>query len=64
QRVAELEAQYDGQQPPLPESWGGFRLRPVTVELWQQRHDRLHDRLRYRRSVEHEASWIVERLAP
>jgi pyridoxamine 5'-phosphate oxidase len=64
QRVAELEAQYDGQQPPLPESWGGFRLRPVTVELWQQRHDRLHDRLRYRRSVEHDASWIVERLAP
>jgi pyridoxamine 5'-phosphate oxidase len=64
QRVAELEAQYDGHEPPLPESWGGFRLRPVTIELWQQRHDRLHDRLRYRRSVEREASWVIERLAP
>jgi pyridoxamine 5'-phosphate oxidase len=63
-RVAELEAQYDGSEPPLPDGWGGFRLRPVTVELWQQRHDRLHDRLRYRRSIEHEESWIVERLAP
>jgi pyridoxamine 5'-phosphate oxidase len=63
-RVAELEAQYDGSEPPLPEDWGGFRLRPVTIELWQQRHDRLHDRLRYRRSVEREQSWIVERLAP
>ncbi|HTA36012.1 MAG TPA: pyridoxamine 5'-phosphate oxidase [Solirubrobacteraceae bacterium] len=64
QRVAELEQEYDGQELPLPADWGGFRLRPVTIELWQQRHDRLHDRLRYRRSVEHEASWIVERLAP
>jgi pyridoxamine 5'-phosphate oxidase len=64
QRVAELEAQYDGSEPPLPEDWGGFRLRPVTIELWQQRHDRLHDRLRYRRSVEREASWVIERLAP
>ena len=49
---------------PLPESWGGFRLRPVTIELWQQRHDRLHDRLRYRRSVEREDAWELERLAP
>jgi pyridoxamine 5'-phosphate oxidase len=64
QRLAELEREYDGQEPPLPDDWGGFRLRPVTIELWQQRHDRLHDRLRYRRSVEREASWIVERLAP
>jgi pyridoxamine 5'-phosphate oxidase len=64
QRVGELEAQYDGSEPPLPEDWGGFRLRPVTIELWQQRHDRLHDRLRYRRSVEREASWMIERLAP
>lgn len=64
QRAAELEREYDGQELPLPDDWGGFRLRPVTIELWQQRHDRLHDRLRYRRSVEHEASWIVERLAP
>ena len=63
--VAELQARYGDEEPlPVPENWGGFRLRPVTIELWQQRRDRLHDRLRYRRSVEHDASWIVERLAP
>ncbi len=63
QRVAELEARYDSDELPPPEEWGGFRLRPATIELWQQRHDRLHDRLRYRHSVEREG-WTIERLAP
>jgi pyridoxamine 5'-phosphate oxidase len=62
QRVAELEARYGEGQLPLPTDWGGFRLTPQTVELWQQRHDRLHDRLRYRRA--HATGWAVERLAP
>jgi pyridoxamine 5'-phosphate oxidase len=47
--------------PPKPENWGGFRVRPDTVEFWQGRADRLHDRLRYRRDG---AEWAVERLAP
>jgi pyridoxamine 5'-phosphate oxidase len=47
---------------PLPEHWGGFRVVPETVEFWQGRSDRLHDRLRYRRRAG--ASWLVERLAP
>jgi len=46
---------------PLPERWGGFRLTPEGVEFWQGQTDRLHDRLRYRRT---DAGWIVERLAP
>ncbi len=46
---------------PLPERWGGFRLTPDAVEFWQGQTDRLHDRLRYRRT---DAGWIVERLAP
>jgi len=46
---------------PLPERWGGFRLAPEAVEFWQGQTDRLHDRLRYRRT---DAGWIVERLAP
>ncbi len=46
---------------PLPEGWGGYRLRPTSVEFWQGRADRLHDRLRYRR---HDAGWVVERLSP
>ena len=47
--------------PPRPGNWGGFRVRPDTVEFWQGRADRLHDRLRYRRDG---AEWAVERLAP
>jgi len=45
----------------MPSSWGGFRLAAETVEFWQQRHDRLHDRLRYRREGDR---WLIERLAP
>jgi pyridoxamine 5'-phosphate oxidase len=46
---------------PAPEHWGGLRLGPRTVEFWQGRAGRLHDRLRYRAT---EDGWVVERLAP
>lgn len=46
---------------PAPPHWGGLRLRPVTVEFWQGRPDRLHDRLRFRRTPD---GWVVERLSP
>jgi pyridoxamine 5'-phosphate oxidase len=59
--VAELERRYAQGELPLPTGWGGYRLRPASIELWQQRHDRLHDRLRYRRQGD---SWAIERLAP
>lgn len=61
-RVAELEDRYGESELPLPSNWGGFRLVAESVELWQQRHDRLHDRLRYRR--DQETGWQLERLAP
>jgi pyridoxamine 5'-phosphate oxidase len=51
-----------GSEVPRPPGWGGLRVVPETVEFWQGRVDRLHDRLRYRR-LEH-AEWVVERLAP
>ncbi|MCZ7527225.1 MAG: pyridoxamine 5'-phosphate oxidase [Acidimicrobiia bacterium] len=58
---ADLEADAADVEVPLPEHWGGFRVEPEVVELWQQRPDRLHDRLRYRRSGD---GWVLERLAP
>ena len=56
-----LEKKYAGQEVPMPPNWGGYRVSPETVEFWQGRRSRLHDRLRYRREKD---SWIIERLAP
>ena len=50
-----------GTPVPTPPFWGGFRLAPQTVEFWQGRTGRMHDRLRYRLDGGH---WLVERLAP
>ncbi len=61
ERVRSLEARFDGRDVPAPPNWGGYRLRPDSVEFWQGRPDRLHDRLRHRLV---DGSWIVERLAP
>jgi pyridoxamine 5'-phosphate oxidase len=61
-RVAELSARYEGAEPPIPEEWGGYRVRPDRFEFWQNRDDRLHDRLRYTRRPE--GGWRIERLAP
>ena len=57
-----LEKKYAGHPVPLPPNWGGYRLSPETVEFWQGRRNRLHDRLRYRRASD--GGWVVERLAP
>lgn len=57
-----LEKKHAGAEIPLPPAWGGYRLAPESVEFWQGRRSRLHDRLRYRREAGGE--WIVERLAP
>jgi pyridoxamine 5'-phosphate oxidase len=56
-----LEKKYAGKEVPLPPHWGGWRVSPATVEFWQGRRSRLHDRLRYRRQQD---AWVIERLAP
>lgn len=54
---------FAGVEPiPPPPHWGGFRVRPESVEFWQGRASRLHDRLRFRRTED--GGWVTERLAP
>lgn len=56
-----VEKKYAGAEVPVPPHWGGYRLLPQTVEFWQGRRSRLHDRLRFRRTDD---GWTVERLSP
>jgi len=57
----EAEARYAGVDVPTPEEWGGYLVRPESVEFWQGRPGRMHDRLVYRRAAD---GWRTERLAP
>jgi pyridoxamine 5'-phosphate oxidase len=60
-RYAELEHEYEGRDVPRPPHWGGFRLRPDSIEFWEHRENRLHERTCYTRARE---GWRSERLAP
>ncbi|MBA4167122.1 MAG: pyridoxamine 5'-phosphate oxidase [Chitinophagaceae bacterium] len=53
---------YEGSIIPRPDYWGGYLVRPITVEFWQGRSGRLHDRLQY--TLEEDGGWKIERLAP
>lgn len=61
-RVSKLEAKYSAAGIPAPPNWGGYRLRPESIEFWQGRPSRLHDRLVYSRQAD--GPWRIERLAP
>ena len=61
-RFAEVREKYGETGIPLPPMWGGYCLRPATIEFWQGRRSRLHDRLRYTRQAD--GAWRIERLAP
>lgn len=56
-----FERSLNGGEVPLPDNWGGFRVVPETIEFWQGRRGRLHDRLRYTRSGD---AWQIDRIAP
>ena len=57
-----LKAKFSAGKVPLPSFWGGFRVRPETIEFWQGGPSRLHDRFQYTRQPDD--SWVIERLAP
>lgn len=62
-QLAEVEARFAGQDVPLPDHWGGYRVAPEVIELWASRADRLHDRVRSTRQPG-DGGWLIERLAP
>ncbi len=59
--VAEAESRFAGGDVPRPPHWGGYLLRPETIEFWQGQVGRLHDRFRYTRDGD---GWLIERLGP
>jgi len=60
--VDKMKQKYENQEVPLPPFWGGYRVTPKTIEFWQARESRLHDRFIYRKNTEGE--WFSDRLAP
>ncbi len=61
-RLKKFEEIYDGKDIPRPDFWGGFIVKPVEIEFWQGRANRLHDRIRYK--LDEEFNWQIDRLSP
>ena len=57
-----LEKKYEGREIKRPEFWGGYIVRPIEIEFWQGRPNRLHDRIRYK--FQEDYNWKIERLCP
>lgn len=61
-KLKNLVQEFEGKDIPRPDYWGGFIVKPVSVEFWQGRPNRLHDRIRY--ELQEDFNWKIERLAP
>ncbi|MDY2586923.1 pyridoxamine 5'-phosphate oxidase [Winogradskyella aquimaris] len=61
-KLKALELQYEGKDIDRPKYWGGYIVRPVEMEFWQGRPNRLHDRIRYQ--LQEDYNWKIERLSP
>jgi pyridoxamine 5'-phosphate oxidase len=62
QNLLEFEEKFKGKEIPRPEHWGGYLVKPISIEFWQGRPNRMHDRIRYQ--IQKDFSWTIERLAP
>lgn len=61
-KLKALEEKYEGKEIPRPKHWGGYLVKPVSIEFWQGRPNRMHDRIRY--TLLENFDWKIERLAP
>ncbi len=61
-KLKQLELQYQNKEITRPSYWGGYIVKPISIEFWQGRPNRLHDRIRY--SLQEDYNWKIERLAP
>lgn len=62
ERLEHFEKDYEGKDVPKPPHWGGYLVRPVSLEFWQGRPNRLHDRIRF--ELQEDYNWAIDRLAP
>lgn len=62
ERLKHFENEYEGKEVPKPPQWGGYLVRPVSLEFWQGRPNRLHDRLLF--VLQEDFNWVIDRLAP
>ena len=63
-KMDKIEKSFEGKKVPIPDFWGGYQVSPLSIEFWQGRESRLHDRFRYQRISLDAETWEVNRLSP